>query len=249
MEVGHCSERRHLFYRLMGRAVFSHTDAVMCEYVSKRCPHQCGKTGHRLTVITKHKECGHICPESPMEHDAVADCSHGKLPDAKVQIAAASVFFRKITCARHRRLIRRSQVSRPSEQIRHDILQIVNDSAGNRTRCLCFFLPFPELPVLIQHFCGMNVIIPVPEFFHLGIFFTVCGKHHVPGRFCLCFLLRDGSKMFIYLIRHIERFLVWPFQSFPERFYILRAKRLSVRAGFALFRRTAVSNLRLNRDK
>ena len=185
-----------------------------------------------------------------MEGDTISHSCHSQFTHTEVQVAAGIVILGEIACILHVCLVGRSKVSTAAKQVRQEIFQAVNHRTGQSTGSLCLVFISPEIFVLKESFRINRSMELIPFSLEFREFSAVVSKELIPSFFCLSALLGFFFIMGINILRNVEG-LFWfrPAQIFLEGLDIINAERFAMCAGFTLFCRAAVTNLRLNRDE
>ena len=82
--------------RLVGRAVFTQANRVVCENVNDALFHQRSHTDGVARVVAESQESAAIRNESAMQGDAIHDGSHAKFAHAVVDVTAGCVIWRAV---------------------------------------------------------------------------------------------------------------------------------------------------------
>ena len=91
--TGDSAQRGQLFNRLVGRPVFTYSDAVMGKNVYQRQFHQGGYAYGRSHIVGKYQKRSAVRPQAVMQKHTGHNSSHGVLPNAKTNIAAVVCIF------------------------------------------------------------------------------------------------------------------------------------------------------------
>ena len=102
--------------RLMSRAVFAQSDAVMREDIDDLLFHQRRQPNRRAHVIRENEECSAIRNKAAMQRDAVHDCAHAMLADAEAEIPPAEISRLNVAIPFQIGVIRGRKVCRAADQ-------------------------------------------------------------------------------------------------------------------------------------
>ena len=232
----------------MGRAVLANTDGIMGQHIGNRQLHEGSQAHHRLDVVGEYEEGSHIGSHAAMEGHAVADSPHSQLPDTEVHVAAVAVLLAEEILVLHLRLVGWSQVSTAAHEAWHDILQLVDDVAGQGTAGSRLLSRSPEGLILqdsLHSILGVELVVESRCCRELRL---PLSEHLIP--LVLCFLTFGslGCIVGIDLLRHSKR-LASPAQVLLGCLQVFLPQRLAMSTGLALLCRTAVADLGMDGNK
>ena len=102
----------------MRRAVFANANAVVRHDVDHRQVHQRGEAQRGLEVVRKDEERGAERMEPTVKLDAIADCRHGELANAKVDVRARAIFHAEESLALELGFVARREIRAAAEEVR-----------------------------------------------------------------------------------------------------------------------------------
>ena len=127
------AQRGEVLDRLMRRTVLAETDRVVRHYIDDAGLHQRRQTDRRAGVIGEGQERAAIGNEPAMHGDAVHRGAHPMLADAEMDIAAGEIAGLDVGLVLGLGVVRRGQVGRAADQLRHRRHQRVEHLARGLT--------------------------------------------------------------------------------------------------------------------
>src|SRR5919106_1894863 len=103
--------------RLMRRAIFSKTDAVMGEDVDHRQLRKRCQADGRSHIIGEYQERRAVGDHATMQGQAVEDGPHAVFTHAEVDVPAATMLRAELARATQKRIVRCSQVGRATDEV------------------------------------------------------------------------------------------------------------------------------------
>ena len=183
-----------------------------------------------------------------MQSHTVADSTHSQLTYTEMHIAAASIILAEESLTLHLSLVGWSQVSTTTHQARYNILQLVNDIAGESTAGSWLISRCPE-GLIVQNSLNSFLVIELGmESCFLWELSLPLGIHSFPLVLSLLALGSLSCIVSINLIRYGE-WIIGPAQILLGSLQVLLTQWLAVSAGRTLLSRTAITNLSVNSNK
>src|SRR5699024_1827642 len=116
IQVRNCTKAGELLDRFMRRAVFTHCDRVVRQYIRYRELHQCTETDCRLQVVTEYKERSAVRPDAAVCRHTVQCCCHCKFTHTEPYIFSGIVVFAEVFLAADGSFVTARKVSCTAEQ-------------------------------------------------------------------------------------------------------------------------------------
>ena len=228
--------------RLMRRAVFAKSDAVVRQHVNDLLFHQRGQPDRGAHVIGKDEERAAIRDEAAVQRDAVHDRAHRMFADAVADVASGKIISLRVAVTVQIGVVRWRKIGGAAHQRRNDFDDGVENLPGGDARGDRFFRRkrgndfFPFIWNVFGHH-------QFPFIRQIRERLRIRGKLRLPGAFGFRAVFHAFAEMRQRLFRHEKRLLRRPAQRLFRQLDLLRAERRAVRFVRILLIRAAVRDV------